>query len=115
MIKRVEVTRSFIESQKDFLEEVQKAVSNGVKAPLGIITDNTPEIVLRTKAIVSAIMDKYPTSVTTLVVPGIVIQMLFPEKETLISVIFSVNPVTNDRHIHLEVCKLSSEVFSYGN
>lgn len=114
MIKRIEVTEQFINAHKEFLKELQDCISAGIRVQI-LITDNIPDVVLRTRAIIDAIKDKFEDAVTTLVSPGAVIQMLFPSKEMLIAILFSTNPMTNEKQVHLEICRLSTESFAIGN
>ena len=109
MINKTKVTESFIESQEDFLKSLQKAVSEGIRAPMGIILDNKSEHVMRTEIIMNVIKSTFPDSTDTLVIPGTIIQMLFPKKELLVSILFLVNKTTNEKNIRLELCKLTSE------
>lgn len=109
MISKAKITESFIESQEDFLKSLQKAVSEGIRAPLGIILENKPEHVMRTEIIMNVIKSTFPGSIDTFVIPGTIIQMLFPKKELLVSIVFLVNKATNEKNIRLELCKLTSE------
>lgn len=109
MITKTEITKSFIESQEEFLKSLQKAVSEGIRAPLGIITDNKPEHILRTEIIIDVIKSTFPGAQPTFVIPGTIIQILFPKKELLVSIVSLINKVTSEKNIKLELCKLTSE------
>lgn len=109
MIKKIEVTKSLVESQEEFLKSLQTAVVNGMRAPLGILLTNDSEHVRRTHIIIDTIREKFPDADTTFVIPGTVIQLLFPKKELMVTIISLINKVTNEKTIRMELCKLSSE------
>lgn len=109
MIKKVEVTKSFAESQEEFLKSLQTAIADGMRAPLGILLSNNSEHVRRTQIIVDLIREKFPDADTTFVIPGTIIQMLFPKKELIVTVVSLINKVSNEKTLRIELCKLSSE------
>lgn len=110
MIRKVEITKTYIEDQEEFLIEFQKAISEALRAPLGIILDtDKPEQVIRAEIIIRVIKEHFPKAVHTLVMPGTLIQILLPQKELLISIQFLINKQTNEKRINLELCKLTSE------
>lgn len=109
MIKKVEVTKSFAESQEEFLKSLQTAIADGLRAPLGILLSNNSEHVRRTQIIIDSVREKFPDADTTFVIPGTIIQMLFPKKELMVTVVSLINKVSNEKTIQIELCKLSSE------
>ena len=110
MIRKINITKTYIEDQEEFLKEFQKAISEGLRAPTGIVLDvNKPESVIRAEIIVGIIKDHFPGTVHTFVMPGVAIQVLFPKKELLITIQFLINKETKEKRINLELCKLSSE------
>lgn len=109
MIKKIEVTKSFAESQEEFLKSLQTAIADGLRAPLGILLSNNSEHVRRTQIIIDSIWEKFPDADTTFVIPGTIIQMLFPKKELIVTVVSLINKVSNEKTIQIELCKLSSE------
>lgn len=109
MIKKVEVTKSFAESQEEFLKSLQTAIADGLRAPLGILLSNNSEHVRRTQIIIDSVREKFPDADTTFVIPGTIIQMLFPKKELIVTIVSLINKVSNEKTIQIELCKLSSE------
>ena len=110
MIRKIEITKNYLEDQEEFLIEFQKAISEGLRAPLGIVLDtNKPEPVIRAEIIIRVIKDHFPSAVHTLVMPGTLIQILLPKKELLISIQFLIHKENKEKRINLELCKLSSE------
>ena len=109
MIKKIEVTKSFAESQEEFLKSLQMAVVEGMRAPLGILLNNNPEHVRRTQIIIDSIREKFPDADTTFVIPGTVIQILFPKKELMVTIVSLINKISNEKTLRMELCKLSSE------
>lgn len=109
MINKVDVTKSFVEAQEEFLTKLQKAVAEGLKAPLGLIVDNTPEPVKRTHIIIDIIRKEFPDVASTFVIPGTVIQLLFPKKELLVTIVCLLNKMSQEKTIKLELCKLASD------
>lgn len=109
MIKKVKVTKSFAESQEEFLKSLQTAIADGLRAPLGILLSNNSEHVRRTQIIIDSVREKFPDADTTFVIPGTIIQMLFPKKELIVTIVSLINKVSNEKTIQIELCKLSSE------
>lgn len=109
MIKKVKVTKSFAESQEEFLKSLQTAIADGLRAPLGILLSNNSEHVRRTQIIIDSVREKFPDADTTFVIPGTIIQMLFPKKELMVTIVSLINKVSNEKTIQIELCKLSSE------
>lgn len=109
MINTIKVSKSFIESQDEFLKKLQKTVSEGLRAPLGILLDNQPEHIRRTEIVIDIIKSTFPGAKITFVIAGTIIQVLFPKKELLITIISQINKITNEKLIRLELCKLTSE------
>jgi len=114
MIKKIEITKTYIEDQEEFLKSLQTAVKNGLMAPAGIILDDEPEVKRRAHMIVNAIRDKFTEIDAILVLPGTLIQVLFPKKELLVTIMFLQNKITGDKNIRLELCKLTSEDIQSG-
>ena len=109
MIRKIDITKTYIEDQEEFLKSLQTAVKNGLMAPAGIILDDEPEVKRRAHMIVNAIRDKFTEVDAILVLPGTLIQVLFPKKELLVTIMFLQNKMTGDKNIRLELCKLTSE------
>lgn len=107
MITKVKVEASYVEAKNEFLKGIQKCIADSLRTP-SIIVDNTPTEQKQAHAIIDNIKENYPGSEPTLVLPGVLIQMIFPEEELLVSIIFLKNNINNSRVIKLELCKLSS-------
>nr|DAY45533.1 MAG TPA: hypothetical protein [Caudoviricetes sp.] len=107
MITKVKVEASYVEAKNEFLKGIQKCIADSLRTP-SIIVDNTPTEQKQAHAIIDSIKENYPGSEPTLVLPGVLIQMIFPEEELLVSTIFLKNNINNSRVIKLELCKLSS-------
>lgn len=107
MITKVKVEASYVEAKKEFLKGVQKCIADALRTP-SIIVDNTPTEQKQAHAIIDNIKENYPGSEPTLVLPGVLIQMIFPEEELLVSTIFLKNNINGSRVIKLELCKLAS-------
>lgn len=107
MITKVKVEASYVEAKNEFLKGIQKCIADSLRTP-SIIVDNTPTEQKQAHAIIDNIKENYPGSEPTLVLPGVLIQMIFPEEELLVSTIFLKNNINNSRVIKLELCKLSS-------
>lgn len=107
MITKVKVEASYVEAKQEFLKDIQKCIVDALRTP-SIIVDNTPTEQKQAHAIIDNIKENYPGSEPTLILPGVLIQMIFPEEELLVSILFLLNKTNNSRAINLELCKLAS-------
>lgn len=107
MITKVNVEASYVEAKNEFLKDIQKCIVDALRTP-SIIVDNTTTEQKQAHAIIDNIKENYPGSEPTLVLPGVLIQMIFPEEELLISTLFLKNNLNGSRVIKLELCKLAS-------
>lgn len=106
MITKVKVKASYIEAKQEFLKDIQKCIVDALRTP-SIIVDNSTTQQRQAHVIIDNIKENYHGSEPTLVLPGVLIQMIFPEEELLVSIIFLLNKTNNSKAINLELCKLA--------
>ena len=110
MIKTIKVDKQFIESQDEFLKDIQLIFKNALMRPLIITTGLDPQVVTRTKMIIEDLGEKFGDDLHLInVIPGALIEMLFPKKELIISAVFMMDPQTKEHKINLGLVRLAYE------
>lgn len=107
MISKLDLKASDIALMRPLLSKIEKTIAEAIRVPSIIIDDSSPQE-REFKNIVDYLKRDFPDIIITLKLTGTLLQILFPEEELLISIIFLLDREHNTRHIKLELAKLSS-------
>lgn len=109
MISVKEVDADYLEMlRKDFLADLQSAISEGLRRPSLILGNNNQKHTI-TENVINAVKDKFPKEKVQIVTKfdGVYIQFLFPYKMLIVMMMVLKDPRTSKETINLELIRLS--------
>lgn len=108
MIQRMAVTAEYVKEHVKLFNSIQKSIKDVISAPNGLILNQEPPLVTKTKKLIQVMQDSYNAQ-AMLNIPGLLTQFLLPKEEILLNVYFIKGDSELSMDIKLEIARLSTK------
>lgn len=103
MIRILELDSQYLENNKSNFSKIQSLISEGLKQPVDLFESDSKK--KRSENIIKALRNYYEDIKVLILIPGVLIQILFPQLEIIINCYFLIRD--NQELIKLEIIRLN--------